>query len=181
MLAMLMLMTAGCAPAKPAQPAVEQWVETSVPELGVKFTKPAEWTVVLGMPGVDSSRMTDLQAMSFVGIDDHFTQVGLLRVPAVDPSLTREQNLAETVQSYRKGAKDDGSKVIEDSQRKIAGCPASIFTTENGRTGIDVRFMLIHFNSMQHEYRMNVAGEKGFFDDARSKVMRMVDSMELIE
>jgi hypothetical protein len=161
----------GCASkAPPASPLSEQWVETELPQVGVKFSRPVAWKVV---------ENSDRGSVHFAGVDGHSTQVGLMSVPAPNPQLTPEQRLTETMEAYR--VPSNVEVVLEDSRRQIAGCPASIFTTEGTKTGFKVRVMLVHFYSPRYDYRLSVAGEADFFDDVRPKVMKMIDSMRLIE
>jgi len=181
--AMLLISLVGCAPAKPAQRPAAAWVGATVPELGVKFSKPSGWKVELGPPVTDETRSSDPQigGMHFAGIDDHSTVVGLLRSAIRQPGMSPDQTVADMIQAQRDASKQNEQKVVEDSQRQIAGCPAWILTTDSHRMGFDMRVMTICFVSAEFEYKLAVAGQKDFFDDVRPKVMKLIDSMELIE
>jgi hypothetical protein len=159
----------GCASNAPPPPTTEPWVETELGQVGVKLSKPAAWDVV------PNSKPAVVQ----LSVDEHATQITLSRTVAPNPKMTAEQRLTETMEASRQPSQD--VVVLEDSRRQVAGCPAAIFTTESTKTGFKVRVMLVHFYSPTHDYRLSVAGEADFFDDVRPKVIKMIDSMRLIE
>jgi hypothetical protein len=173
-----------CASSNPLPaPVEEQWVETAVAELGLKFLRPAGSQIEPGPPTNDVSPRVDAVAgtVLIVGIDTHSTLMVLQRLWKRDRDAAPSEVVAELMQAAREAARKEGRTISEDSQRQIAGCPAGIIITDATQRDFSLRTMSICIASPTHEYTLLVAGQKDFFDDVRPKVMRMIDSMELIE
>jgi hypothetical protein len=182
MLATLVLTTTCLAQTEPATRPANQWVQASSPQLGVKFSKPESWMLVVRPPVADmppDARKVD--AIAFDQVDDSQTHVSLMRSPVRPDAGSQAQIVDEIVQVHRDASKKNNLRVIQDTEWRIAGCPGWIFTTEVTRMEFEMRVMVVCFVSRDHEYKLAVAGQKDFFDDVRPKVMKMIDSMELID
>jgi hypothetical protein len=173
-----------CASSNPSPaPVEEQWVETAVPQLGLKLRRPVGWQIVPDPAAPGATPHADAVAgiVLIKDIDDRSTIIVLQRFWKGDREIAPNELLAELLQASREAARKDGRIIIEDLQRRIAGCPAGIMTADGVQVDFALRTMSVCFVSPTHEYTLLVAGQRDFFDDVRPKVMKLIDSMELIE